>query len=45
VHVFSSFSSWCAPDDRAKPIIIDDDGAKPLGNQLDFAALAPPLTV
>jgi hypothetical protein len=26
------------PDDRAKPII-DDDRARPLGNQLDFAPL------
>jgi hypothetical protein len=24
-------------DDRAKPIIIDDDHATPLGNQLGFA--------
>jgi hypothetical protein len=41
VHVFSS---WCPPDDRAKPII-DDDCATSLGSQLDFAALASPLSV
>jgi DNA-directed RNA polymerase specialized sigma24 family protein len=41
VHVFSS---CCPPDDRTKPII-DDNRATPLGNQLDFAALASPLSV
>jgi hypothetical protein len=41
VHVFSS---CCPPDDRAEPII-DDNRATPLGNQLDFAALASPLSV
>ena len=29
----------CPMDDRAKPIIIDDDLAIPLGNQLGFALL------
>jgi hypothetical protein len=38
------FSSCCPPDDRAEPII-DDNRATPLGNQLDFAALASPLSV
>jgi hypothetical protein len=41
MHVLSS---WCLPDDRAKPII-DDDRATPLGNKLDFVAMASPLSV